>query len=647
VDLKIRKLVLLCRQGEEQVLFSEKLSFFHGEMSTGKSTIVEMINYCFGATLVRTPAVTSEVIGVQILLVAGKTEALLERSISANQSVSITWRRDTEVRLDSLPLKAGNEPILEPDVYNLSDFLLRALGVPLLKVRRSKVDDDSEMQRVGFRDFYKFVYLDQDDLDSSFFLLETPIRQEKSKDVLRYVLGLHSDQLSELEVALSELKQRQRSIREVATQIDKFLTQYGLGSESEIASELKLMEEKSESVEQTLKSLTPANVPTSFVSEELQTELMRLSSQVREKEAATREVEEQLRDQQSLAAELTSLKLKLVRASSATTILGGASFHSCPACGSQLAKPTVEHNCILCHSDTRMVPKAAELDSAVVHRDLIDRIDDLDRSVKRLKRSLERHGHELRELLQTRGALQRRADTARSSGESQYMQRVRQLEAERGGLEERRRFLKKVVAMPAEIEARRREADRMAEQIANVERQISKEQEKFEAGRQNVASVEQNFHQILLAIHFPAIKPTDAVHLNTKTWLPYVHPNANADRAWTFADAGSGGKKVLFKICFALALHLTAAQRNLSLPRLLIVDSTMKNITPDINPDVVRHFYKELYCLLANELKDWQCILVDQSLVRPDRMLDIKFAERKLKKDDPSDPPLISYYAGH
>jgi hypothetical protein len=74
---------------------------------------------------------------------------------------------------------------MEDDIFNLSDFLLRAMGVPLLKVRRSKEDSDSDMHRVSFRDFYKFVYLDQDDLDSSFYLLETPIRQEKSKDVLR------------------------------------------------------------------------------------------------------------------------------------------------------------------------------------------------------------------------------------------------------------------------------------------------------------------------------------------------------------------------------------------------------------------------------------------------------------------------------
>src|SRR3977135_3019003 len=75
----------------------------------------------------------------------------------------------------------------------------------------------------------------------------------------------------------------------------------------------------------------------------------------------------------------------------------------------------------------------------------------------------------------------------------------------------------------------------------------------------------------------------------------------------------SGGKMVLFKICFALALHLTAAERDLPIPRILVIDSPMKNITPDINPEIFQFFYRELYRLLVNDLKPWQCVVIDQT----------------------------------
>jgi hypothetical protein len=103
---------------------------------------------------------------------------------------------------------------------------------------------------------------------------------------------------------------------------------------------------------------------------------------------------------------------------------------------------------------------------------------------------------------------------------------------------------------------------------------------------------------------------------------------------------------VLFKICFALALHLTAAQRGLPIPQVLIIDSPMKNTTPDINPEIFKHFYEELFRLLAEDLKDWQCIIIDQTYFSPpDDFSD--HAHRLLTKDDPNLPPLISYYHGH
>lgn len=647
MDLKLQTLVLLCKDGEERVAFSPRLSFFHGEMSTGKSTIVEMVNFCLGASLVKTPAVTSEVVGVQLLLSAGDMALLIERSVHASSRVSVTWKRGEEERLETLPLVAGKEPILEDDIFNLSDFLLRAMGVPLLKVRRSKEDSESEMHRLSFRDFYKFVYLDQDDLDSSFYLLETPIRQEKSKDVLRYVLGLHSDRLIELEIKLTELRHTQRVMRDSAKQIDDFLSRYGFNSEEQITGEIEELDAASKGLEANLQSLTPEKTPASFLSEEHRDRLVRLTKAIEDKQQAVRDTEEQLREQQSLVSELVSLKFKVARSTVASQVLEGAEFRLCPACGSSLEKPDDPNACRLCHASLPHATKPAELNVAVVERDLSERIEDLERASKRLKRSLERHAAELGNLTEARAVLQRAADAAKESSESQYMQRVRALEAERGALDERRRFLKRILAMPTELEARRKEAGKISEEIAGVERLLQKEQEKFSEGRANVAELEANFLQIMRAIHFPGIAGKDEVSINTKTWMPYILPGGNQDRAWTFGDAGSGGKKVLFKICFALALHVTAARRNLSLPKLLIIDSTMKNITPDINRDVVAHFYKEVYRLLSDDLSAWQCILVDQTYFAPEEKYKLPLTERMLKKDDPEHPRLISYYTGH
>lgn len=142
------------------------------------------------------------------------------------------------------------------------------------------------------------------------------------------------------------------------------------------------------------------------------------------------------------------------------------------------------------------------------------------------------------------------------------------------------------------------------------------------------------------------VSADDKVRINRKTLIPEVLPKGDSAIAYTFFTAGSGGKKVLMTICFALALHRVAAVRDLPLPRFLIIDSPTKNITPDINPQLVSAFYAYLYKLAATDLRNEQFIIIDQTLVAPGHDLNLSFMHRLLQRGDPDHPPLISYYDG-
>lgn len=646
MKIDINSLKLFCRQSEELLIFGSRLSFFHGEMSTGKSTIAEMINYCLGGSLVKTPAINSEVIGAQLDLTLGDATVVIDRSTRSSTGIELAWESGKEKGLENLPLAASQNPVIGEDIFNFSDFMLRQLGLPLLKVRKRKADQDSDMQRLSYRDFFKFCYLDQSDLDSSFFLLEQPIRMEKSKDVLRYVLGFHSDRLSDLQSQLAEVRLEQRSMRDAAKQIGEFLGRYGFSSEEEIAKEIDDLNEQAERLDIEIEKQTlPVDLELTVVEED-ERKAKKLGDEIQVKREAVVEIETRIKEQESLIAEFMSLKLKAARSSTASELLAGADFHACPACGTELEKPRDAGSCILCKSDLSDAPGALEGDGAVIGRDLSDRIDDLKRSVTRLKRSHDRQILSLSVMQEERAASLGRIDQIKRQQESEYMQRARQLESERGANRERRSLLMRIKEMPNEVQNKLKAADELSSRIAEIEREIEKEQERFAEGHKNARALETNFHSLLQAIHFPEIKPEDKVHINQRSWLPYILPKGNEQLAWTFGDAGSGGKMVLFKICFALALHLTAAQRNLPLPQIIIIDSPMKNITPDINPEVFEFFYQELYRLLLTDLKEWQCIIIDQTYHEPPDELE-EHTERRLTKDDPNYPPLISYYHGH
>lgn len=645
-NIKLRSLKLLCKQGEEFQSFGEKLSFFHGEMSTGKSSIVELVNFCFGGRLVRTPAISAEVLSVQLVISIFGIDYLFERSVTSSSTVDVSWQSGESTERIAFPIIAAAAPILDDDVHNLSDFLMKKIGFGVIKVPARKTDPDSNLHRLSFRDFYKLCYLDQDELDSSFFVLEQPIRREKTRDVLKFILGFQSERLTVLQQELSEVRQKQRDLRAAADQIDEFLAEYGFNSEEDIDAQIDVVNSQQESLEKLRDVQFQSGETIEFISDVDNIRADELETAFKEKLGAISDIQSRISEQEALSAELISIKIKAARSSAATEILERAGFNACPQCGTTIAKPPDEEHCSLCKEPLGPNQARASINVALIDQDLSERIDDLKSSLARLKQSLARQNRLLSKVQAERSEIQQRIESARADIESEYMQRARRVESQLGELNERRRQLSRVKAMPAEIERRRSTADRLSERISTLVRQIDAEREKFEKGRLNLVALERNFHGILKAIHFPEISDQDLIRINPNTWLPQIWPGGNEDRAWSFADAGSGGKKVLFKTAFALALHKTASEMDLPLPRLFIVDSTMKNITPDINKDVFHHFYKEMYRLLEDELSDWQCIIVDQTFANfPEHLEGV--VDRRLTKTDPDHPPLISYYSGH
>lgn len=134
----------------------------------------------------------------------------------------------------------GDGPVVfGTDVVNLSDLLFRLFGYPIIRVRNRTGDDESPMVRLSFRDLFKFCYLEQEELDSSFFRLNTPVLAEKSKDSLNFFTGYYSEVLSTLQTAYDQTRSDQRAKRDAAERIREFLREFDFASAGQISAELE------------------------------------------------------------------------------------------------------------------------------------------------------------------------------------------------------------------------------------------------------------------------------------------------------------------------------------------------------------------------------------------------------------------------
>ena len=108
-----------------------------------------------------------------------------------------------------------------------------------------------------------------------------------------------------------------------------------------------------------------------------------------------------------------------------------------------------------------------------------------------------------------RSDVQARVDFERRQIEFEYIRRARKLEARRGAIKERRGLLMRIKGMPAEVEEKLKEADQLSTKISELERDILREQGRFEDGRRNVRA-RMNFHHLYARSIFRRSRRTTA-----------------------------------------------------------------------------------------------------------------------------------------
>lgn len=239
MKIRFQTLTLQCRQSREIIDLSHQISIFHGKISSGKSSLVRLINFLFGGKLEKTAAIQEELISASLTCNIGYYDVLLEREVEASK-IRVTWDdQEGDSATVLIPISGKESGVKWGDeIYNFSDLIFYFLDLSILKVRRSKSQEDSPLIRLSIRDFFSFCYLDQDHLDSSFFRISEPILGEKSKDVLRFVVGYYSEKLSKLEQLLESRKEERIGKRNSAKELGNFLEKFGFDSEEQVQAEM-------------------------------------------------------------------------------------------------------------------------------------------------------------------------------------------------------------------------------------------------------------------------------------------------------------------------------------------------------------------------------------------------------------------------
>ena len=648
MKIKLKKLTIETRREPVTIQFG-RFNYLWGPISTGKSTIARLILYCMGRNMTETPALHKEFISASLSLQIEDHDVLIKRSKGENSLTVIFEKKPTELFSCRIPAKSssGQTQIPNKKVINMSDLIFYLGNLEPPKVLQSKIKEDTKLIRLSFRDLLWYCYLEQDNMDSSFFYLgstEDWTRQKKSKEVMNFVLGYYREQVVNLEKILVEKREEQKNCRGAAEALREVLHENNIDDTTKILQQKNQLLKNLELIEVKIKKAKiEPHIKNRNIVDSLKQERRYIIQSIVELEEEQDSIQKNIAKQVRVKNELLMTALKFEKTHLASQVFKKLHFHTCPKCGNEVQSAKTEGACLLCKQVFESRPKDMSFNA-----ELSERAKELEWSIKKSKLEL----HMLAELVRNKrkflNEIDKKINDLNRANDSKFVQTTSHLLNEKGLLQGKIGTLEQLLPLPMKADELDGRYHNLVGELSEIKSNLEKARSDAEKNKQHVDKLKIYFLDNLKKARFPAISDNYEVFLDTKKFYPHVKSKEEGELDMLeFFNAGSGGKKTLFKTCFALALHRLSHELNHMLPSLLIIDSPMKNIHKAENREIFNGLHNLLHNLSQNELSDTQFIVIGSheppESIRNDTNIHIQKFTADINSDD---PPLIPYYEG-
>lgn len=570
-----------------------------GPVGSGKSSMLELLKYGLGGSAKVMPAVRDHVRLVKTTCRAGDEHWELTRELRSHV-IQVTDLKTQE------PLgtwAASNRQ----NMRKVGAELLDALDLPSdWRIPKSRKKPTDETVPVSFWDVYKYLYLDQNRIDSNVIGHDDANLNNKRIAVFELIYGLANEQTVQLLTERGRLRAQARDMRKNATAILGFMQDMGDPDPAQLrAQRMGLVKELERSRLRLAAARDAAHegLVSADTLHALSDERARLEDLQAHRDALKASVEKA----RSVKAQLTLEEQRIRRRSAASASLSGLEFVQCPRCLQGLPESRFEEgHCHLCgqfqHSDESAKPVGAQLNVVREQRRETDALAAQDAiEIERLNAEIELAEASVMAQLRTAsvnngtspipfiGDLEHAAtQVVEAEAAIQRVQEVESRWATQTGLH--------ADADSLEVRARELETKEAGLRLALSENATFLDE------------LSTLFNEILHDLRLPwlsegYIDPTD--------YLPIVNGEP-FDKL-----AVGGGRKTIVNLSYHLAnLYMSLSEGpDMLLPTLLVVDSPRKNVgEAALDREVVKAVYARLRTLQTLSRDKFQIIFADNDM---------------------------------
>jgi hypothetical protein len=586
--------------GEQTYEFKTGVNAVTGPVGSGKSSMLEVLKYALGGSAKLMPAIRDNVKFVKVKFRAGDEHWQFTRDLRSNV-VSVVDLKTQE----SLGEWARTD---RQNMRKIGPSLLEALGLPSdWRIPKSRRKPTDETVPVSFWDVHKYLYLDQNRIDTSVIGHDDSNLNNKRIAVFELIYGLANARTVELLTERGRRRAEAVALRKNATAIAGFMQDMGDPAPAELAARktgLQKELERSQDALDQARSAAHGGLVSADVLNALSIERARLDDLVGQREALLASVAEA----SSVRAQLTLEEERIKRSAAASSSLSGLEFVQCPRCLQGLPHGRFdEGHCHLCGQSQEVTDDAKPADALLkVLREQRKETDDLAEEDNAAIAGLEAQI----ELAETSVfALLRAADTTADEPRAlPYIEKVEQAAARVAQAQASISRIEDVESRWATQSGLQKDADgldvvvrEMAEEESRIKMQLS-EDTTF------LADLSALFDGILRELRDPWFSEA---RIDPKDYLPIVD-----DEGFDMLSVG-GARKTLVNLAYHLAnLYMSISERSsMLLPTLLIVDSPRKNVGDNaLDRTMVESVYARLRTLQAASRDEFQIIFADNDM---------------------------------
>jgi len=617
--LLIKQLILIGNRKNYIVPFNPGVNIIYGEEDSGKSSILELINYLLGSSKLDKYIELEQSVRYAILELDLKgIRYCIKRDIFDNN-------RDMEVFMSSYKDIDNNFPEKYIPKYDntidgkfFSDFLLDALNLPKVKIKSSPSKDNSKLQRLSFRDLFQFCYVNQDYVGSKDFLKNTNFMlYSKVKEVFKYIFNLNDADISELQQAISYKTTTKNTLVSRLKIIEDFLATIEIQSLDDINEFLNHISSALELIDKRKKEFDNNITSNSKEYHYLQENLKTISYRIQDKEKEQKKCISLIKEYKKLINDYYDDKLKFEALISSKNLIGEVNNNLliCPIC-----EHDIKHQEII---DKFSITDISKIDSEI--KLLNKRIKDLNVLIESERKEFINIKSDLNDLNKARERIRQSIDEELKEHISPYLAQRDELITEQSSYKEQEKQILKALKI-------RNEEDKIRQQISQHIKDIDELNNKLN----NLSSNKTSINNLLLGLQSILIKYLETIEIKNcvnidvseKTFLPIL-------RTKNYNEITSGGVRTILSIGHLLNILEYSLINDTNLPRFLMIDTVGKymqktknkyldetNTEDDKNEDITSPVkYYNLYEYIINlsikmeaSGKTCQIILVDNDV---------------------------------